>query len=183
MRETCGQEIPAGVLQSRREMYTAAVEAHYGSVYRFLLLLTHDCCAAEDLTQEVFASAWRAMHRFRGQAAVRTWLHRIAYNAFIDAQRRTRRAMAPDAAMDPPGGDIATDPLSRLMADEHLAHVCQAMENLETGERAVLLLHYMEGCSYREMAKVLGRPSGSVKWLTSRALERLRGLLTGKVEP
>ena len=47
----------------------------------------------------------------------------------------------------------------------------------------VLLLHYGDGLSYREMAEALGRPDGTLKWITSRALEKLRKRLAGKVEP
>ena len=47
----------------------------------------------------------------------------------------------------------------------------------------MLLLHYSDGLSYREMGEVLGRPDGTLKWVTSRALEKLRKQLGGKVEP
>ena len=159
------------------------MDAHYGSVYRSMLFLTGDANLAEDLTQEVFASAWGAMARFRGQASVRTWLHQIGYHAFIDAQRRRARDQALSDRLTHRRSEGPADPMSRVLADEHLAQVYEALERLEVGERAVLILHYIEGLSYRQMARVLGRPNGTLKWLTNRALENLRRQLAGKVEP
>ena len=166
-----------------REMYEGHVDAHYGSVYRSMLFLTGDANLAEDLTQEVFASAWGALARFRGQASVRTWLHRIGYHVFIDVQRRRARDQALADRLTHRRSEGPADPMSRVLADEHLAQVYQALESLEVGERAVLILHYIEGLSYRQMARVLGRPNGTLKWLTNRALENLRRQLAGKVEP
>jgi len=159
------------------------IQAHYRSVYRFLLFLGHDVDLAEDVTQEVFASAWRSIGSFRGRSSIRTWLHRIAYNAFLDAQRRRRRDRVAVAEMGSRDCDLADDPLAGIVVDEHLSALAEALQNLELDERTVLLLHYVDGLSYREMTRVLGRPSGTLKWITSRALEKLRRRLVGKVEP
>jgi RNA polymerase sigma-70 factor (ECF subfamily) len=161
----------------------SVIDAYYGSVYRFLLFLSRDAHLAEDLTQEVFASAWRGIAGFRGKSSIRTWLHRIAYHAFLDAQRRCERDKAAVGALR--GGDRgpAEDPLSGIVAGETLSQLSRAMKELDVEERMTLLLHYSDGLSYREMAEVLGRPDGTLKWITSRALEKLRTLLAGKVEP
>jgi RNA polymerase sigma-70 factor (ECF subfamily) len=169
--------------QGRREAYEDVVSTHYASIYRLLLFLTRDTSQAEDMTQEVFASAWEALGDFRGEASVKTWLRRIAYNLFLDAQRRRRRVESRADNAGRGGTDAADDPLSRVMADEHLARMYQAMENLDGAERAVLLLHYMDGLSYREMARVLHQPAGTLKWLTHQALEKLRTQIAGKAEP
>jgi RNA polymerase sigma-70 factor (ECF subfamily) len=166
-----------------REAYENIMDAHYASIYRLLLFLTRDATAAEDMTQEVFASAWAALEGFRGDASVRTWLRRIAYNLFLDAQRRRKR----DASRaDERGGsdsDVAADPLFRIMTDEYLARMYRAMGDLADQERAILLLHYLDGLSYREMARVLHQPAGTLKWMTHDALEKLRAQVIGKAEP
>ena len=77
----------------------------------------------------------------------------------------------------------AADPLSRIMTDEHLGRMYRAMDDLNGEERAVLLLHYLDGLSYREMARVLHRPAGTLKWMTHEALETLRRRVIGKAEP
>jgi RNA polymerase sigma-70 factor, ECF subfamily len=169
--------------EGRREAYENVIEAHYAAIYRLLLFLTRDAHVAEDMTQEVFASAWAALHDFRGDASIKTWLRRIAYNLFLDAQRRRKRSevfIGEQAIRDP---ETAADPLSRIMTGEHLARMYRAMDDLNGDERAVLLLHYLDGLSYREMVQVLHRPAGTLKWMTHEALERLRRQVIGKAEP
>jgi RNA polymerase sigma-70 factor (ECF subfamily) len=165
----------------RREAYASIIEAHYQSVYRFLLFLGRDANLAEDLTQEVFASAWRAIETFRGESSIRTWLHRIAYHAFVDVQRRRERDQAVVGGLGRRDGDTADDPLHGILAEESLSEVVRALRDLDLDERTVLVLHYVEGLSYREMAQILGRPDGTLKWITSRALEKLRRRFIGKV--
>lgn len=183
MRDRSERRILKALREGRREVYGSVIDAHYRSVYRFVLFLGRDAGLAEDLTQEVFASAWRAIDSFRGESSIRTWLHRIAYHAFLDVQRRRERERAAVDALDGRDGRVADDPLTGIVAEEHLLEVGRALQDLDVEERTVLLLHYVDGLSYREMAETLGRPDGTLKWITSRALERLRQQLGGKVEP
>ncbi len=182
MGDRTERRILRGLTECRPEACRTVIETHYRSVYRLLCLLTRDAGLAEDLTQEVFASAWQAVGEFRGDASIRTWLHRIAYNAFINVRRRQRRERTVATTRRNEGLEPAADPLSAVMADEHVGRVYDAMDDLDVNDRTILLLHYVEGLSYREMAQVLGRSDGTLKWLTSRALEKLRKRLTGKVE-
>lgn len=180
MRDKAERRIFSALREGRREAYEAVIDAHYGSVYRFLVFLTREAPLAEDLTQEVFAAAWRALGGFDGRASIRTWLYRIAYNAFIDAQRRRARQAVCAEAVGQHCADDTCDPVSELVAAEDVAHIRETLETLDADDRTVLVLHYVEGLSYREMAGVLDRPSGTVKWLTGRALDRLRQRLTGR---
>jgi RNA polymerase sigma-70 factor (ECF subfamily) len=169
--------------EGRREAYEDIIDAHYASIYRLLLFLTRDANVAEDMTQEVFASAWAAIEGFRGDASVKTWLRRIAYNLFLDAQRRHKREASLAGKMVKSESGVTADPLSRIMTDEHLCRMYGALGDLEDQDRAILLLHYLDGLSYREMARVLHQPAGTLKWMTHHALEKLRALVIGKAEP
>jgi RNA polymerase sigma-70 factor (ECF subfamily) len=169
--------------EGRREAYEDVIEAHYASIYRLLLFLTRNASAAEGMTQEVFASAWAAIQGFRGDATVKTWLRRIAYNLFLDAQRRRKREDSLVGKLSAGDPGTAADPLSRIMTDEHLVRMYRAMNDLDGDERAAVLLHYLDGLSYREMAGVLHRNAGTLKWMTHRALEKLRTRVIGKAEP
>lgn len=159
------------------------VRANYQAVYRFLVHLTRDSHRAEDLTQEVFATAWQRIASFNGRAAPSTWLYRIAYNKFIDAARSQQRATAAlerctsrGESPDPP------DPLDIAMAGDEVRHLYEALDELDAADRAPLVLHYLQGLSYREMALVLDEPVGTIKWRTSEALGRLRMLLNEEVK-
>ena len=67
-----------------------------------------------------------------------------------------------------------SDPLDSAIANDEARHLYRALHGLDAPDRAVLVLHYLQGLSYREMAAVLDEPVGTVKWRTSEALNRLR---------
>jgi RNA polymerase sigma-70 factor (ECF subfamily) len=163
----------------QREACAEFVRGHYQAVYRFLVHLTHDVHWAEDLTQETFATAWEKIATFRGGATLATWLHRIAYTKFIDSQRTERRALGMREALSV--SPVPSDPMDAAEADDEARHLYQALDALDTPERALLVLHYFQELSYREMAVVLGEPTGTLKWRTALALDRLRVLLGDEV--
>lgn len=169
--------------QGRRQAYEAVVLQHYRSVYRFMAYLTRDTRLAEELTQETFASAWAGIDSFKGRALIGTWLHRIAYNKFIDSKRRLQRDAALMDGLEPQNDAApeSSDPFHQLAADENYRLLYEAMRMLKSPEYTVVVLHYIQGLSFREVAKVLDQPVGTVKWQTSRALKSLKSYLTGRV--
>jgi RNA polymerase sigma-70 factor (ECF subfamily) len=149
-------------------------------VYRFLVHLTRHVHQAEDLTQETFAAAWTQIRTFQGRATLATWLHRIAYTKFIDAQREARRAAGALERLSSPRS-ASTDPLETLATDDEAQHLYRALHRLSASDQTLLVLHYFQGLSYREMAMVLDEPTGTLKWRTSAALVRVRALLSDEV--
>ena len=156
------------------------VRQNYQAVYRFLVHMTRDVHEAEDLTQETFAAAWQRIGDFEGRATFATWLHRIAYTKFIDAQRSARRQARLHERLT--GSQTSSDdPSSFVTADEESQRLYHAVQGLEASDRTLIVLHYLQGLSYREMSSVLEEPTGTLKWRTSEALNRLRSLLTDEV--
>jgi RNA polymerase sigma-70 factor (ECF subfamily) len=182
VRDRSERQVLQALREGRREAYEDVIETHYASIYRLLLFLTRNATLAEDMTQEVFASAWAALPEFRGEASIKTWLRRIAYNLFLDAQRRRQREETLAGKLDAGSRETADNPIVQIMTDEHLGRMYGAMDDLEGEERAVLVLHYLDGLSYREMARVLHWTAGTLKWMTHDALEKLRTRVIGKVE-
>jgi RNA polymerase sigma-70 factor (ECF subfamily) len=174
------QRLVRDIRAGRPEACAELVRAHYQAVYRLLVHLTRDAHQAEDLTQETFAAAWEKVATFQGRAALATWLHRIAYTKFIDAQRAHRRAAAVRERLTGPK-DAPADPFDSAVADDEARRLYRALDALDAPERTVLVLHYLQGLSYREMATVLDEPTGTVKWRTGEALNRLRALLGDEV--
>ncbi|MHC4394838.1 MAG: RNA polymerase sigma factor [Planctomycetota bacterium] len=156
---------------------------HHKSIYRFMVYLTNGASLAADLTQETFASAWANLSCYKGRASLKTWLHRIAYRKFIDSKRRLQQhtVMLDKLKQNSSGSVEPVNPLHRVMADEHLLLLYEAMHKLEISEYMMIVLHYIQGLSFREMGKVLDEPVGTVKWRTSRALKKLKTLLTGRI--
>ena len=159
-----------------RDACAAFVRAHHADVYRFLARLCRDAHAAEDLTQETFAAAWQAIGSFGGLASLKTWLHRIAYRKFVDWDRRPRLAQQREvwARLETASPTGAPGPPEAAEAQEWTRRLAAAVDRLEPAEREVIVLHYFQGLSFREIAHVLGQPAGTVKWRVSAALGRLR---------
>jgi RNA polymerase sigma-70 factor, ECF subfamily len=164
----------------RSEAYAELVRGHYEAVYRFLLHMARDVHWAEDLTQETFVTAWEHIATFQGRSTLATWLHRIAYAKFIDAQRSQRRFATLNERLKS-SAPAAVDPLETAMAVDEAQRLYAALDELDPTDRTLLVLHYLQGLSYREMATVLDEPSGTVKWRTSEALRCLRNLLAEEV--
>src|SRR5204863_9748605 len=146
MAEPDDQRLLHNLRAGRREACAELVRGHYQTVYRFLVHLTRDVHQAEDLTQETFATAWEKIATFQGRSTLATWLHRIAYTKFIDAQRAERRTAGllqrrtgPRAA--PP------DPFDAALADDEARRLNRALLELEAPERTLLVLHYLPGLS------------------------------------
>jgi len=166
-----------------RESCEAVICQHYQSIYRFMAYLTGDSSLAEDLTQETFVSAWANIGRYRWRASLKTWLHKIAYNKFVDSKRKLERQSALINELRQQNYDVpeTLNPLYQVTVDEHIGFLCEAIQDLEWSDYIVIVLHYIQELSFREMAKVLDEPVGTTKWRTSQALKRLKASLTGRV--
>jgi RNA polymerase sigma-70 factor (ECF subfamily) len=125
--------------------------------------------AMDDVLQEAYLKAFASIHRFRGQASLRTWLYRIVYNVCLDQLRRRRRHPVSPLAADASGE-------SGEQADLRLS-LAEALAALVPEERAAVLLVDAEGLSYEEAAAVIGVPAGTIASRLSRARAALRRAL------
>lgn len=142
-------------------------------------LLGGDSAAAEDVAQEAFVRAYRALGRFRGDARLSTWFYRILVNEARRHHRwRTvRLRFAGDPEPDPPAPALAgPDPALRR-------HIARALEALPRGQREAFVLVHLEGFTVVEAARLTGRAPGTLKSHLHRALRALRRELGGLREP
>jgi RNA polymerase sigma-70 factor (ECF subfamily) len=166
-----------------RTAFEALYRQHVGRVYALCLRLAADPVRAEELVQDVFVHAWRKLGAFRGESAFSSWLHRIAVNAALQAQRseRRRRARVLGRA-DLPGaagrdrGD-APEPPSREPPPGLAIDLERAIGRLPPGARAVFVLHDIEGYRHDEIARVTGLAVGTLKAQLHRARRLLREAL------
>jgi len=129
-----------------------------------------DAHAAEDVLQDTFIQAWRALPRFRMECALSTWLHRLAVNTALMALRARGQLPPHDADQEALDGLIAPGRCQDTGMDLE-----RAVARLPARARAVLVLHDIEGWKHHEIAEELGVAVG-----TSKAqLHRARGLLRG----
>ena len=146
---------------------------------------------AEEIAQDTFMRAHRALHAFRGDAALATWLHRIALNLSRNRYwyffRRRRHATF---SLDRPLGDdsaatlsdlVATpcaDPARTAMVDEFSSHIAACMNRLGEPHRGILVMRNSLNRSYEEISRDLGISAGTVKSRIARARGMLRRLLS-----
>jgi len=135
---------------------------------------------APDVTQEALIRAWRAMPRFRGDAALGTWLHRITVNTAWTLRRRAARhetQQLDEAIVDPSDGPERAGELAETRAE-----LGSAINQLTPGQRVVLVLRDVYGWSHAEVGRELGITQTTAKVRLHRARKRLRALLDGDSE-
>ena len=134
---------------------------------------------AADVAQEALIRAWRAMPRFRGEAALGTWLHRITVNTAWTMRKRAARheAQQLDEEVFDQAIDHATGPEKAGEMIEVRAGLRAVIERLSPGQRAVLVLRDVYGWSHAEVARELGITHTTAKVRLHRARKRARALL------
>jgi len=126
----------------------------------------------DDVVQEAFVNAWRAIDRFRGDAPFRPWLLRIVANQTRNEIRsRKRRDARAQRALELPA---PVDPTAGAETAERDRAVLAAVRALRPPDRDVVVCRWFLGLSEQETATALGIPRGTAKSRASRALSRLR---------
>jgi RNA polymerase sigma-70 factor (ECF subfamily) len=154
----------------------ALFRAHWGRAFRAAYLVTHDAGAAEDIAQEAFLAAVRALDRFDRRRPFGPWLHRIVVNRAIDwtRTRALRREVSADAE---PGGARGAgadqDPPRPELSDE----IVGALAGLSPEHRAVIVMRYLLGYTPGEIAGALELPRGTVNSRLRRGLDHLAAAL------
>src|SRR4030095_16550993 len=131
---------------------------------------------AEDLLQEIFLSAHRKMALYKGEAALGTWLFRLATNQCLDYLRSKRARLSmltDDLDHEPPASGAA----GAILSVVDRMDLERAIEQLPGGARAVFVLHDVEGCEHREVASLLHITEGTSKSQLHKARMRLRTAL------
>ena len=153
------------------EAAEALFRRHWRPAYRAAYLVVRDGHAAEDIVQEAFLSALRALDRFDRRRPFGPWLHRIVVNRAIDWSRARALRLEVGETSEPgnPGPAAAGDMYSQ--------DVLVALSSLPPEQRAVVVLRYVLGYTPGEIAKLLGFPRGTVNSRLRRGLDRLAGEL------
>jgi RNA polymerase sigma-70 factor (ECF subfamily) len=173
-----------------KRAFELLVEKYQRKLARLLSRLVRDPGEVEDVTQEAFVKAYRALPSFRGDSAFYTWLYRIgintAKNYLVATGRRTPTLTEVDAeaAESYEDGEQLRDintPVSLLLTKEIGTTVNAAIESLPEELRSAIQLRELEGMSYEEIAKLMDCPIGTVRSRIFRAreaiAERLKPLL------
>ena len=163
-----------------RDAFRLLVDREGARIYRTCYRIVGRSDEAEDVAQESFVSAFRAIRTFRGEGALAAWLTRIAIRQSFRrlAQRRDAEPFDPGEAG---AGDVSGEPLTVALKLERQEAIRGAVAQLPEPYREVVVLRFFGDLHLAEIAAATGRPLGTVKTHLRRGLDRLRDVIDGGV--
>jgi RNA polymerase sigma-70 factor (ECF subfamily) len=168
--------IASGDSQAFEQLFTT-----YGErVFHYAHRLISDVTKAEEVTNDVMMEVWKTAARFEGRSKVSTWILGITRHLALNSVRR--KSFDTVDMDDVPG--LADDALSSgaLAHDQSVLKdaMRSALKNLSADHRDVVELTFFHGCSYQEIAEIVGCPENTVKTRMFHAKKQLQGLLLGR---
>jgi RNA polymerase sigma-70 factor (ECF subfamily) len=164
-------------LEGDGRAFTALIDRHATACLRFATRMLGNREDAEDVTQEAFLRAYRALDSYDSQRTFRTWLMTILVNrcrtARITRHRREQVVIANETAVGAAAGPAPTDPLLRQAID-------RALNRLDQEQREAFLLKHVEQLEYEEMSAITGASISALKMRVRRACLRLQGILANE---
>ncbi|MFC2004768.1 RNA polymerase sigma factor [Chloroflexota bacterium] len=149
------------------ELYSLFVE----KIYRYIFYHVKSKATAEDITGEVFLKAWRAIGSCRGKEnSFSSWLYRIAHNQLIDEIRKRQRR----PSLEIENIETIRDKTAGVEGYLEQQELLGVIDHLNSNQRQVIILKFIEGLDNREIAKIMGKNEGAIRALQMRALSALR---------
>ncbi len=175
------QQLVERVQKGDKRAFDMLVIKYQHKIYSIIGRYVRDQAEVQDVAQEAFIKAYRALDKFRGESAFYTWLYRIAINtAKNHLVSRSRRPPASDVEVDEAefysGSDLLKDadtPESNLLCAEIQKAVDGAIRELPEDLRSAVTLREMEGLSYEDIAAIMDCPVGTVRSRIFRAREAI----------
>lgn len=176
------QQLVERVQRGDKAAFDLLVSKYQRKIFRLLSRLIRDPAEIEDVAQEAFVKAYRALPNFRGESAFYTWLYRIAINTaknYLVSQGRraptTTENEIEDAETFDDGEQLRdlNTPDSMLLTKQVAEAVNRAIDQLPEDLRTAIVLRELEGLSYEEIAESMNCPIGTVRSRIFRAREAI----------
>ena len=176
MKDLEDEELVVLCQNGNREAFAELVMRYKGMVYTMIHRVLNRPWETEDLAQDVFLKAYKALPRFRREAKFSTWLYRICYNLCVTtATRKDPREIYEATISDPRTVERAYE---RKEIGERVRELLSELPPLYS---TAITLRHIHGLSYAEIADVLKQPLGTTKSTISRGRERLRKLVLERI--
>jgi RNA polymerase sigma-70 factor (ECF subfamily) len=160
----------SGDVEAFGELYTD----HVTKIYRYVYYNVHNKEHAEDITQEVFLKAWKAIGSCKGkEKTFSSWLYRIAHNLIIDKIRKSQKQSSREAELP----EDIRDTSDRMEISLEQRDLLKVIDVLSPNQRQVIVMKFIEEMDNREIAETMGKSTGEIRILQMRALETLRNTL------
>ena len=174
-----------GLQSGDPEVLDGLIAVYQHRLFRYLLSITGNRAAAEDLFQETWLHVLERGHQYRSQWKFDVWLFSIARHLAIDlARRKTGRSL--DEMMDPDEGAgfeppaHGPSPFDEVQAQEESEQMQQILGRIPAGYREALTLRFQEDLDFETMTAIIGAPLSTVKSRLYRGLEAVRKIIGGK---
>lgn len=164
-------ELVRQALAGSQQAYTLIVNRYQRPVFSLIRRMVGESAVAEDVAQDVFIKAFRALESFDQRKKFSSWLFKIAHNSAIDRLRRRQIDMVALETTDSEQPDLVAviadgsseSPATRVERRDLAAAIEAAIRSLRPEYREVVVLRFQEGLAYEEIAEVVGLPLGTVK--------------------
>jgi len=165
-----------GAVNGNADDFGRLYDLHVERVYRHIYYRVGNIKDAEDLTQQVFLRAWKAIGRYRKTGSpFLAWLMRISHNLVIDFYRSKKDVTYLDNEIDFEDSEAGPEQLAEEYFDKQ--QVRKVILQLPDEQQQVILMSFIEGFAYSEIAASLGKSEGNVRVIVHRALKRMRQIL------
>jgi RNA polymerase sigma-70 factor (ECF subfamily) len=183
---SAAQELTRGLRRRDPDLLDHLIEQYHYRLFRYLLSLTGNREAAEDLFQETWIRVLERGHQYNGKWKFGTWLFTIARNLYIDSLRRKNPALTNPLeeleeahSLAAIASSAAPSPFELQTQREESDRMANALERLTTSYREVLVLRFQEDLDLNEIATLTATPLSTVKARLYRGMDALRKLLEG----
>jgi len=165
-------------MDSLNEQFGQIYDQYIDKIYRFVYLKVNSREIAEDVTSKVFIKGWEAFQAPKEEIKnPGAFLYQIARNAVVDYYREKGRTKTVSADASPQIADPGADAQDKAILGADVNVVRKAIEKLEKEHQDILIWHYLEDMPIANIAKLLGRPAGTVRVMLHRGLKDLKEII------
>jgi RNA polymerase sigma-70 factor (ECF subfamily) len=155
----CVRQVKAGDVQA----FSGIVSAYRNRVFTLVLRICENRDDAEDITQDIFISAFRSLGHFREESEFSTWLYRIAWNTAITAVRKRKIEFFSIDESLMPDGELVENEADEDLNAARLKYLDAAIEKISPDEKILLTLHYQNSLAYEEIGRITGMTVANIK--------------------
>jgi len=162
-----------------REAFGILYDQYSPAIYRFILLKTGNKASTEDMTHQVFLSAWQSIENYQSRGfPFSSWLYRIAHNTVIDYYRTEKKHFNLETIEE---AAVSSNLEEKIDQELELNLIKSAIKELSTEQQTVLIMKFVEDLTNKEIAAVLGKNEGAIKVAQHRSLKNIKKIINGNL--
>lgn len=186
MKANTDQYFIEQVLSGNHQAYGILVDRYQDYVFTVVIRILKVREEAEEVAQDVFIKAFKALKSYRGEAKFSTWLYRIAYHKALDRIKKNNRQVATLGLIEEISEvsvESVKNGMEQMLSEERSAMIQKALMQLPETDAAIITLYYFDGQSLKDIARITDLTEDNIKIKLYRSRKKLFTLLSGYVMP